>query len=402
MRHIIHLFNTSVVSGPERLVLPALARFSTPFLIVNLLEERIAHLRKSDPLGEFCRSLNLPYHTVAVRGRWDRRAAKELSLLIQERDPALFHTHGPKASLYLLQAFRHGARRRFPIVSTHHGVRGLPDLKTRVYEWIYRRYWLKTFDRICSVSSADYECLLRSGIDLAKARLHLNGIDGRRIAGEERPKESRRSRALWLPSEAERDRLFLFGVVGRLSAEKDHARILQTLSGLNRLPAAREWRCLIFGSGALESRLRDMARELGLEKRVVWMGYRNTLADELSGLDLLLSFSKAEGLPINLVEAGWAGTPVMATLVGGVSDLLPDESYGIRVPLDEPTATATLQMQGLLSEKGSAKLSAQAARFQERVTQEFTQTKWMRRLEEIYSELNVSLESAALTASIPS
>ncbi len=58
------------------------------------------------------------------------------------------------------------------------------------------------------------------------------------------------------------------------------------------------------------------------------MGYRDDVGRELAGLDLVLSFSKAEGLPINLIEAGWAGTPVMSMLVGGVKDLIPGDSFG--------------------------------------------------------------------------
>ena len=58
----------------------------------------------------------------------------------------------------------------------------------------------------------------------------------------------------------------------------------------------------------LEKSLQESAPRAGLEKRLVWMGYRKNVGAELAGLDLLLSFSKAEGLPINLIEAGWAAT----------------------------------------------------------------------------------------------
>jgi hypothetical protein len=181
-------------------------------------------------------------------------------------------------------------------------------------------------------------------------------------------------------------------VIGRLSPEKDHERLLRVLSCLNRLPTTRDWKCLIFGSGALEAALREEAGHLGLGKRILWMGYRQDVMNELSGLDLLLSFSKAEGLPINLIEAGWAGTPVMATRVGGVTDLIPDESYGHLMDPGEPDEVSALNLLRALTPEGHAELENQAGRFQERVALEFRQSKWLQRLAAIYAEIGVTLE----------
>ena len=395
---IVHLFNSSSVSGPERLVLPALSDRRDQFLIVNLREERIPSLLRSDPLGEYSRSLGLAYESIPVKSRWDRSAMGRLRSLLDRLHPALVHAHDVKASVYLLRA---RGRRRFPIVSTHHGVHGRPDWITRLYEWLYRRYFLKSFDRVLCVSSADHSFLLKSGLDAGRLRLHLNGADGRRIAFEDRAKESKEIRSVWLPQTADRDRLFLFGALGRLSAEKDHARLFRTLSCLNQLPS-RDWRCLVFGAGPLEGELRRQVLSLGLGKKIVWMGYRKEAGDELAGLDMLLSFSKAEGLPISLIEAGWAGTPVMATSVGGVRDLIPDERHGNPVSVDEPDAETALRLRALLAEESSDMLRAQGERFQERVASQFTRRMWVDRLEQIYSELKVGISQPGPEASIGS
>ncbi len=384
---IIHLFNSSSVSGPERLVLPALSDMREQFMIVNLVEERISSLRRSDPLGEYSRSLGLAYESIPVKGRWDRAAMNRLRSLLDRVVPALVHAHDVKASVYLQRA---RGRRILPIVSTHHGVHGRPDWKTRLYEWIYRRYFLKSFDRVLCVSSADHSFLLKSGMDAGRVRLHLNGADGRRIASKDRAETSKQFRSVWLPNTVDRDRLFLFGVLGRLSDEKDHRRLFRILSRLDQTPG-RDWRCLVFGAGPLEGKLRRQVRILGLENRIVWMGYRGEAGSELSGLDLLLSFSKAEGLPISLIEAGWAGTAVMATSVGGVKDLIPEERYGISVPIDEPVAETARRLRALLLEGSAGKLRAQGERFQERVADKFTGAMWVERLEEIYSELKVEI-----------
>jgi len=385
---IVHLFNSSSVSGPERLVLPALASSGNHFVIINLLEDRIERLRASDPLELYARSLNLPYDAIHVRGRADFQAVHELQQLLLQLNPSLVHAHGIKASIYLLQAQRK-SKSNYLIVSTHHGARGLPDWKVKLYEFFYRRFFLRFFDRVLCVSSADHELLLHSGISSRHLRLHFNGVDGHLIAPEQRTDEAQHIRRLWFPKERHYQTFFL-GVVARLSPEKDHFRLLRILSRLNQLPCDRDWRCLIFGMGELEMQLRQSAQELGLSKRVVWMGYRENVGNELVGLDLLLSFSKAEGLPINLIEAGWAGTPVMSTSVGGVVDLIPNENDGQGVLPKEPVAISALRLQMCMSAKGRMKLDEQARSFQGRVTQEFTQKKWLHRLDAIYSDLGVA------------
>ena len=162
---IIHVFNSSSVSGPERLVFPALAGLRDSFMIVNLIEkESIRRLRESDPLEEYSRSLHLPYASIAVKKRWDEAAMRDLQKLFEELRPDLIHAHAIKASVYVWETQRRIVGHRFPMVSTHHGVHGLPDWKMRIYEWLYRKRYLTSYDRVLAVSSSDYDFLLKSGI----------------------------------------------------------------------------------------------------------------------------------------------------------------------------------------------------------------------------------------------
>ncbi|HVO33646.1 MAG TPA: glycosyltransferase [Elusimicrobiota bacterium] len=384
--NVIHLFNSSSVSGPETLALPALAEWKSSARVLNLREERLSRLSASDPLGQYSRSLGLGYFAIPVKRRWDREAVRQTHIYLREQRPDVVHAHDVKASTYLLHAARDWRARPFRIVSTHHGVLGRPDLKTRLYEWYYRKRILPSFDKVLAVSSADYALLRGSGIADARLALHLNGVDRPAVAIEDRPRLSQAIRRRWLPGVADAAEGFWMGVVGRLSVEKDHARVLRILAELARRPVRREWQCLMFGGGPLEAKLRARTRELRLEGHVRWMGYRPDLGAELAGFDLLLSFSKAEGLPVNLLEAGWAATPVMATGVGGVLDLIPDGRYGVVCPADEPPARSAERLEGLLAEPGESGLREQGRAFQERVSREFNRERWLLRLREIYAD----------------
>lgn len=385
---IVHVFNTSVLSGPERLVLPALASRRDRFLIVNLREERIAALRGADPLEAFSRSLGIPFAGVPVRRRWDQRAITELRNLLDRTKPELVHAHISKASIYVARC---GWRSRpsFPIVSTHHGVHGLPDMKSRVYETAYRRLFLRSFDRVLCVSKDDYETIAASGISGKKLRLHFNGVDGHPVDPSRRVEEKHRIRDAWSLDGPAKD-AFLMGAVGRLSAEKDHARLLNALWELEKLGCSRDWRCLVFGVGDLLESLQGQVRQLGLEHRVIWMGYRTEMSREMAGLDLLVSFSKAEGLPINVIEAGWAATPVLCTRVGGIKDLVPDERFGTTVSDAESPETTARELKSLI-ENGKDVQETKGARLQSRVADEFSRDRWLTRLREIYLELGVSV-----------
>lgn len=264
-------------------------------------------------------------------------------------------------------------------------------MKYRLFEWWYRKRFLNRFDRVLAVSSEDFAMLRDSGVRAEILRLHRNGAQGSCVTDANRAERSRAIRKSWLPNDADADRPFLMGVVARLSPEKDHSRLFETLEQLVSRRTASDWKCLLFGSGPLDSALREESQRRGLADRVIWMGYRENVGAELAGLDLLVSFSKAEGLPINLVEAGYAGTPVLATDVGGVKDLIPDETMGYRVPIDErPEATAS-RLMDLLTPEGRSDARARAARFQAHVLDGFTQEQWLDKLLGIYAELQVKV-----------
>ncbi len=387
---LVHLFNSSSLSGPERLVVPVLAKAPGQFAVMNLVEERLQNNLTTDPLAHYARASNLPYCAIRVRRRFDAQGISELAARLGEMRPALVHAHAVKASVYLTHAVR-AANHKPLCVSTHHGVLGLPDWKTRLYEWVYRKWYLPRYDRVLAVSSADYQLLRHSGLADESLRLHLNGGGSRVTPFGQRVSEAARIRARWLPNEKDVERYFLMGVVGRLSKEKDHARLLRILVVLNAAQVERPWKCLIFGDGALSALLRQRFEEAGLTDRVVWMGYRSQVGEELAGLNLLISLSKAEGLPMNILEAGCAGTPVLATRVGGVGDVMADERFGITIDPSEPPPVTAERLRQLLRPSAAASLAAWGQQLQDRVTKEFSQEKWMERLQEIYKELDVSV-----------
>jgi glycosyltransferase involved in cell wall biosynthesis len=100
---------------------------------------------------------------------------------------------------------------------------------------------------------------------------------------------------------------------------------------------------LIVGRGPEEARLRRLATDLGLGARVRFAGVvpHESLASWYAAADLFCLATEREGWPNAVLESLACGTPVLATRVGGVPEILRSDRLGLMVePGDEPFARA--------------------------------------------------------------
>ena len=78
------------------------------------------------------------------------------------------------------------------------------------------------------------------------------------------------------------------------------------------------------------------SKSLGIEKAVSFPGFSDDLVSIYSALDVFVLPSRYEGFPISLLEVMAMGTPVVATSVMGITDVLEDGKNGLLVPYDSP------------------------------------------------------------------
>lgn len=369
---IAHIFNSSIVSGPETLVLPAIAKLNKDVCVIFLAELRCGE-RSNGPI-EYAKSLGLKTHVLPVSSRFDRAAVKCLGLLFEQLSITYAHSHDVKASFYTLLAAKRAAIRP-KLISTHHGVRGRHGLKPKLYEQIYSRIVLRFFDEVLAVCSSDRKILLKRGLAADKVRVHLNGVS--RTLGDK--SINRSTRAAWgVPEDG-----LVIGIVGRLAKEKGINRVISVLSNLKtEFPNLPKWSAVFIGSGPEESQLKAAISKFNLDEKIFFAGYRSNAASEMPALDLLLSLSPAEGLPISHIEAGWAGVPVFATAVDGVKDLIPDARFGFLVQNGLTDKEIASKLAQTLSDP--SELNRAASRFQQRVSTHFNQERWLSELSASY------------------
>lgn len=125
----------------------------------------------------------------------------------------------------------------------------------------------------------------------------------------------------------------LIGIVGRLTAIKNHRMFLVAASRLKRR-TRHEIRFAVIGDGELRTELENEARRLGIEDRVVFTGWRSDLAAIYADLDVLALTSRNEGTPVAVIEAMASGRAVVSTAVGGVAEVVEDAVSGLLVDVE--------------------------------------------------------------------
>lgn len=122
--------------------------------------------------------------------------------------------------------------------------------------------------------------------------------------------------------------------MGRLHSAKAHD---VTLKALAEVPDAVLW---VAGSGPLDGELKALAKELGVDDRVRWLGWRDDAGALYRAADIVVFPSRVEPLG-NVVIQSWAyGKPVIAAEADGPKALIKDGVDGLLIPIDDPEVLA--------------------------------------------------------------
>ncbi|HYJ15422.1 MAG TPA: glycosyltransferase family 4 protein, partial [Candidatus Limnocylindria bacterium] len=183
------------------------------------------------------------------------------------------------------------------------------------------------------------------------------------------------------------------GIVGRIFPIKNHALFLDAAARI--FARERKARFIIVGDGVLRPKLEKQARDLGIADRVLFTGWRRDLPRICADLDVLVVSSDNEGTPVSAIEAMAAGCPVVATRVGGLPDLIEDQSTGCLVPPREPETLANAVL-GLFDDPQLARELGKHGR--DSVRQRFTVQRLLGDMDDLYTQL---LEEKTIASGAP-
>lgn len=276
-------------------------------------------------LARQARDKGLLVQVIGARGLIDIKAAVRLRRILRELPVSAVSLHGYRAAVYLAVC---SAGLNLRVVKTEHG---RPELgsqdwftsaKTALFHWM-ENLATRHLNAHVAYVTADLAQHFRSAHGGLCTSVIYNGV------GNSFQKESQR------PPELPRDRMVL-AVVGRLEYVKGCDVAIRALANPG---TPKDTTLCLIGEGPDRHRLEVLAKSLSVADRVTLLGFRRNAQEYIAHADILLMPSRHEGLPYTLLEALALGTPVIASKVGGIAEILGDQEAAILV---EPESASEL------------------------------------------------------------
>ena len=350
---ILHVQKVAGISGSEAHLLSLL-----PGLRERGWDVRMLMLHEDEPgAWDFARALEargVPLDAIRVRADVDPLAFLQLVAYLIRKRPELLHTHLIHAEWYALLA---GAVARVPVrFTTKHGFNEFRETP-----------YFGVADRAVA-SLAHVHIAISRG--LARYLADVEGFDresfeivhyGIEPDGEPRPYADGTPRLL---------------CVGRLIPIKGHIVLLRAFAAAReRIPGLH---LDIAGRGPLEPALKALARELGIEDSVHFLGYVSPVQAAIERAAVVVVPSMGEGFGMVALEAMERSRPVIAAEIGGLGELVQDGETGVLVPPGEaePLCEAIVRVAGdldLARRMGEAGRRRALSRFLQRYCTERTE-----------------------------
>ncbi|KKT74503.1 MAG: Glycosyl transferase group 1 [Parcubacteria group bacterium GW2011_GWB1_44_7] len=154
------------------------------------------------------------------------------------------------------------------------------------------------------------------------------------------------------------------GSIGELTKNKGYGRAIEAFS---KTPEGMVY--IIVGNGELYNELARQIKNNNLGEKIFLTGFLDNASSLLKAFDIFLLPSIKEGLPYVLLEAGYAGLPVIAAAVGGVPEIIEDQKTGVLAAPDN-ASDLTQKLSELAANTPFKEKIARA--FQEKVGKNFS------------------------------
>jgi glycosyltransferase involved in cell wall biosynthesis len=286
---------------------------------------------------------------------FDLLAFLELTKVLLAEKPAILHTHSSKAGILGRLA---AALAGVPVVvHTYHGF-GFHDRQPAFVKRLYvslERLCARFTDALVFVSKANVAYAAEHGIVRPQDAILIRS--GVKLSGLPAPVDAAK---LKMSAGVGMHKLLVVSV-GNLKPQKNAADFVEVAAKV--VASVPEARFVFLGDGPQRPALEARAFALGLEGKVLFLGWRRDAAQWLAAADVFVMTSLWEGLPRALVEAMKSGLPAACYATDGVTDLIKDGENGCMVEPGDHGAlaervTALLKDEALRRRLGAAAAAA--------------------------------------------
>ena len=364
MINILHIFVSLPVGGAENLLLSTVKG-----LDAYKYRSFVCCISEKGPVGDEIEALGFPVHVLGKlkKGGFDRSIVDDLAELAQSLSIGLIHTHLYHANMYgRLAAKRAGV----PVVSSiHNTYSSKPKLQRRLFNWYLARHCKAIIAGSTEIRddiirwdhvSADKIELIPNTVDLSVSQSELTREQARQALG------------------ITQDQIVL-GTMGRLEEQKGHSVLLDAMATLcKQYPQIH---LLLVGDGRLRSKLEEQASALGISSHISFLGTRRDIGDLFRAMDIFVMPSLWEGLSLAMLSAMAANLPVIATRVGGVSEVMGNDEFGLTLEPSDPEALSQ-KIGQLMDDKQKREYLAEIGK--QHVETNYSDAALVSRLQDIY------------------
>ena len=311
-------------------VLSHICQFHLPYLEELQKAGHTVHVAARDNLGEknglslrFAdRNIEIPFQ----RSPFDRRnlgAYKELCSLINQEQYDLVVCNTPVGGILTRLASRKVRKKGSRVIYMAHGF--------HFYKGGSKKNWLLYYpieklmaplcDTLITINEEDY-ALAKEKFSANVVHVHGVGVSTERYRpATQQEQNDMRGRENLSPGD------YVVLCTGELNKNKDQQTLIRAAAKLRQeIP---DLKVLLAGNGPLERELKELVSSLHLEDTVRFLGYRTDLERVVPCVDVVVSCSQREGMPLNIIEAMLCGKPIVAAVNRGTRELVKDGENGL-------------------------------------------------------------------------
>lgn len=339
---ILHVLLSMGVGGAEKLVYDMILHMDH-----EQYQPSVCCLQQLGPLGEKLLQQGIPVFSTVRKQGFDFRLILWLRELIRSEQIDVIHAHQYTPMFYSVLA---SLRLPVKIVYTEHG-RLYPE-RRHFKRYLSNPLLAKRVAHLVSISHTTKAAMANyDNFPLSRIQVVHNGVDCS-VLGLKVDKVAKR-KVLGIPEDCR-----IIGTAARLDSIKNLPMMFRAFKRV--LDVQPDTCLLIAGTGPQEDELKQLTKELEIAEQVKFFGLRFDLPEIYQLYEVFLLSSRTEGISITLLEAMASGVPVVATDVGGNSEVVSHDKNGFLVCADDDRSMAEQIVTLLRNSEKSAAISRAA------------------------------------------
>ncbi len=253
------------------------------------------------------------------------KAYNQIKKVINEGEYDIIHCHTPIGAALTRLAARKARKKGTKVIYTAHGFafwKGAPKKDWVIY-YNAEKFLSKYTDILVLINNEDYNTAVEKKFRAGKIyKINGVGVNTEKFKFSSPENRKQKRNILGIPDDG-----FLILYAAEFIPRKNHIFLIENLKKL--IDEGVNIRCAFIGTGKLLDEIKAKTKELNIQDKVQFFGYRRDANEFYAAADLVVAPGSQEGLPVHVLEAMASGLPIVATKIRGHVDLIEDTKNGL-------------------------------------------------------------------------